>query len=218
MNNKTKKTNLVRITPRTDEEMQELIDAERDEALRTAYTEMLQNCRSHPQKRLWYTCWRVTLAQGGQLVGNVGFLGGPNEAGEVELGYGTLPGFCGNGYATEAVRRLADWAFSQPGVFFVLAQAAKGNAASRRVLEKVGFGPAGAGHEGLLFELEKPKPDNVSTYLSLGLALGVVFGTSLNNLAMGLSLGLAIGIAIGSMLDGEDKKKRQAAKLRRQNR
>ncbi len=218
MSNKTKKTNLVRITARTDEEMQKLIDTEQDEALRLAYTEMLQNCRSHPQKRLWYTCWRVTLVQGGQLVGNVGFLGEPNDAGEVELGYGTLPGFCGNGYATEAVRRLADWAFSQPDVFFVLAQAAQDNAASRRVLEKAGFGPAGTGSEGLLFELEKPKPDNVSTYLSLGIALGVVFGTSLNNLAMGLSLGLAIGIAIGSMLDGEDKKKRQAAKARRQNR
>ncbi len=218
MSNKTKKTNLVRITARTDEEMQELIDTEQDEALRLAYTEMLQNCRNHPQKRLWYTCWRVTLVQGGQLVGNVGFLGEPNDAGEVELGYGTLPGFCGNGYATEAVRRLADWAFSQPDVFFVLAQAAQDNAASRRVLEKAGFLPVGTGREGLLFELEKPKPDNVSTYLSLGIALGVVFGTSLNNLAMGLSLGLAIGIAIGSMLDGEDKKKRQAAKARRQNR
>ena len=218
MSNKTKKTNLVRITARTDEEMQELIDTEQDEALRLAYTQMLQNCRSHPQKRLWYTCWRVTLVQGGQLVGHVGFLGEPNNAGEVELGYGTLPGFCGNGYATEAVRRLADWAFSQPDVFFVLAQAAQDNAASRRVLEKAGFLPVGTGSEGLLFELEKPAPDNVSTYLSLGLAVGVALGTALNNLAMGLSLGLAIGIAIGSMLDGENKKKRQAAKARRQNR
>ncbi len=218
MNEKAKKTNLVRITARTDEEMQALIDAEQDETLRTAYTEMLQNCRSHPKKRLWYTCWRVTLVQGGQLVGNVGFLGEPNDAGEVELGYGTLPGFCGNGYATEAVRRLTDWAFSQPDVFFVRAQAAQGNAASRRVLEKAGFEPAGTGREGLLFELEKPKPDNVSIYMSLGLAVGVAFGTALNNLTMGLSLGLAIGVAVGSMMDGEDKKKRQAAKLRRQNR
>ena len=218
MNNKTKKTNFVRITARTDEEMQELIDTERDEALRLAYTEMLQNCRSHPQKRLWYTCWRVTLAQGGQLVGNVGFLGEPNDAGEVELGYGTLPGFCGNGYATEAVRRLAEWGFSQPDVFFIQAQAAEENAASRRVLEKAGFTPAGTGSEGLLFELEKPAPDNVSIYLSLGIAVGVALGSALNNLTMGICLGMPIGVAIGSMMDEKDKKKRQAAKALRQNR
>jgi len=218
MNNKTKKTNFVRITARTDEEMQELIDTERDEALRLAYTEMLQNCRSHPQKRLWYTCWRVTLAQGGQLVGNVGFLGEPNDAGEVELGYGTLPGFCGNGYATEAVRRLAEWGFSQPDVFFIQAQAAEENAASRRVLEKAGFTPNGTGSEGLLFELEKPAPDNVSIYLSLGIAVGVALGSALNNLTMGICLGMPIGVAIGSMMDEKDKKKRQAAKALRQNR
>ena len=218
MNRKVKNTNLVRITARTDDEMQALIDTEQEEDLRAAYTEMLQNCRSHPQKRLWYTCWRVTLAKTGVLVGNVGFLGEPSEAGEVALGYGTLPGFCGNGYATEAVRRLAEWGFSQPGVFFMQAQAAEENAASRRVLEKAGFLPVGTGSEGVLFELEKPAPDNVSIYLSLGLAVGVALGTALNNLTMGLCLGLAIGVAIGSMMDEEDKKKRQAAKVRRQNR
>ena len=40
MSNKTKKTNLVRITARTDEEMQELIDTEQDEALRLRQLEV----------------------------------------------------------------------------------------------------------------------------------------------------------------------------------
>ena len=50
----------------------------------------------------------------GEVVGSAGFVGGPNERGEVELGYGILEGHRNRGYATEAARALVAWALTQP--------------------------------------------------------------------------------------------------------
>ena len=72
-----------------------------------------------------------------------------------ELGYGIAEEFRGFGYATEAVETILAWAFDQPGVTSVAAETEAGNAASRRVLEKCGFLPAGRRIQGrhILYDL-----------------------------------------------------------------
>lgn len=72
----------------------------------------------------------------------VGILGlnGLNEVwGLAELGYMLVPEAHGNGYATDAARRLVRYAFEDRRLHKVKANAYAHNAASRRVLEKVGF-------------------------------------------------------------------------------
>jgi len=59
--------------------------------------------------------------------------------GKVEIGFGIAPGYRGNGYATEGVRLLLTEAFSSEKVLEVIAESAKTNQASRRVMEKCGF-------------------------------------------------------------------------------
>jgi 8-oxo-dGTP pyrophosphatase MutT (NUDIX family) len=80
------------------------------------------------------------LFRGEEVVGDAGFLG-PPEGGRVELGYSVLPDHRGKGYATEAARALVAWALGQPGVERVVADPELDNAASRRVLEKIGMRP-----------------------------------------------------------------------------
>ena len=75
----------------------------------------------------------------GEVVGSAGFVGGPNERGEVELGYGILEGHRNRGYATEAARALVAWALAQPNVEQVVARSEPFNDASNRVLEKLGL-------------------------------------------------------------------------------
>lgn len=78
-------------------------------------------------------------------VGTIG-LGGVNErTGFGELGYYLEPDAWGNGYATDAARTLVDYAFTELRLHRIQAKAFDENAASRRVLEKVGFR-----HEGVL--------------------------------------------------------------------
>jgi ribosomal-protein-alanine N-acetyltransferase len=77
----------------------------------------------------------------GELVGECGWLGGPDDTGDVEIGYGLAGSARGRGLGTEAVGVLAAWVERQPGVRRVTADALLGNAPSRRVLERLGFVP-----------------------------------------------------------------------------
>jgi RimJ/RimL family protein N-acetyltransferase len=72
-------------------------------------------------------------------VGISAFKGNPNEAGEVEISYGTVPGFEGRGYATGIARRLVEIAFGSPAIRRVVAHTLPEKNASGRVLQKVGL-------------------------------------------------------------------------------
>jgi RimJ/RimL family protein N-acetyltransferase len=62
-----------------------------------------------------------------------------------ELGYWIGVRFWGQGYGTEAVRAVIDWAFTDLGHDALQAGARVTNPASRRLLEKCGFQWTGVG-------------------------------------------------------------------------
>lgn len=81
----------------------------------------------------------------GTVVGAVGLHsvgGAPRSA---ELGYWIGRPHWGRGYATEAARRAVQWGFEELGLEEVRSSALERNAASRRVLGKIGFRPTGVG-------------------------------------------------------------------------
>jgi RimJ/RimL family protein N-acetyltransferase len=78
----------------------------------------------------------IRLASGGDLIGMVGFGGTGSEA---ELAYMISPNYWGNGYATEAARRLIAYIFEQSRFNAVIARAMRANPASEGVLRKLGF-------------------------------------------------------------------------------
>ena len=132
------------------DEMQEIIDGQADDILKTAYREMLQGALDHPDQWEWYTIWIIERKDGAR-VGDLCFKG-RNDDGSVEIGYGISTAYQGCGYATEAVDAMVLWALRQPGVKRVDAETEPDNKASQRVLEKCGFLPAGTtGEEGPRF-------------------------------------------------------------------
>lgn len=86
---------------------------------------------------LWHTLWMFNL--GRELIGSGHFKGLPGKDGTVEISYGLNKDFWGEGYATEAVGKLVEWALRQPEAVRVVAETPKNNAASQRVLVKNGF-------------------------------------------------------------------------------
>ena len=138
-------------------EMQEIIDGQADEILKTAYREMLQGSLDHPDQWEWYTVW-IIERKNGSKVGDLCFKGlGTNGA--TEIGYGILEEYQGQGYATEAVGAAVSWALQQPGVTRVEAETEPDNRLSQRVLEKCGFLPSGTfGEEGPRFFVEPETP------------------------------------------------------------
>lgn len=86
-----------------------------------------------------YFC--VTHKESGAFVGSVGYTITDDAPKVVHMGYFILPKFEGRGYTTEAVRRVLDFAFNNDNCQRVTTGCYKDNAASRRIMEKVGFRP-----------------------------------------------------------------------------
>lgn len=135
--------------PVSDDEMEVLIQNEPDPEMKQAYTEMLEGCLKDPEKRIWSAVWLMEIkGSAGTVAGDFSFKG-LGADGTVEIGYGLRPGFCGNGYMTEAVGAVSEWALTQEGVTRVEAETDENNTASQGVLLRAGFLPAGVrGKEG----------------------------------------------------------------------
>ncbi len=59
--------------------------------------------------------------------------------GDIEIGYTLIPSYWGKGFATEACKRLLQFAFEESPLEEIVATIDAGNSASRRVLEKSGL-------------------------------------------------------------------------------
>ena len=103
------------------------------------FQESYEKAKKDSTNHLWYTHWQVILKEENRFVCGITFKGIPNDAGEVEIGYGTREGYKNKGYMTETVTRLVRWALEQQEANSVLAETNKDNKASQKVLEKSGF-------------------------------------------------------------------------------
>jgi RimJ/RimL family protein N-acetyltransferase len=119
------------------------------EMLADALPWFLQQLEADPGRVGWMG-WYAVLSEDSPdapiLVASGGFLG-PPQAGTVEVGYSVLPQFQGQGFATEMVAALVDWALAQPGVERVIAEVLPSNTPSVRLLRRIGFADAGAGKQ-----------------------------------------------------------------------
>jgi [ribosomal protein S5]-alanine N-acetyltransferase len=73
------------------------------------------------------------------LIGNGGFVGEPDKAGVVEIGYEIATEYWNRGFATEAAKGMIDYAFIHEEVKAVIAHTLAEKNASNNVLQKVGM-------------------------------------------------------------------------------
>ena len=95
--------------------------------------------RAGPDNYLFFTFWIVVEKNTRSIVAELGFKGEPNEKGEVEIGYGTLPDQRGKGFMTEAVGGMVAWARKQSRIKYILAETDEKNTPSIRIVEKNNF-------------------------------------------------------------------------------
>ncbi len=89
------------------------------------------------------------------LIGETGFHGQPDGSGTVEVGYSIVPEYRGQGFGFEATRALIEEALARRDICRITAACLEDNAASLKVLEKLGMRLVGATGETLRFELRK---------------------------------------------------------------
>ena len=85
----------------------------------------------------WQTYWLVVISADNFGAGLAGFKGVPNGSGATEIGYGIDPCYQNQGFMSEAIKSLVDWALGHPSCNKVTATTVE-NPASRRLLEKLG--------------------------------------------------------------------------------
>jgi len=88
---------------------------------------------------LFSTLWTIISKEENKMVGDLCFVGEPDDKGEVEIGYGTYPDFQRRGFMTEAVEGMILWARNQSLVKSIIASTEKSNPASYTVLLKNNF-------------------------------------------------------------------------------
>lgn len=141
----TLETQRLRIRPYTERDIPELVPliGSREVAattLRIAHPYTEQDARSflelaeEPDK-LWLA---ITLSADGRQIGGIG-LRIDHDQQHGELGYWLGLPYWGHGYATEAAREMLRYGFEELGMHRIFASHFKHNAASGRILKKIGM-------------------------------------------------------------------------------
>ena len=107
-----------------------------------------------PEQAGWWMHFVVLVSDPAKLIGTAGYKGPPTD-GTVEVGYGIVADHQRRGYATEATRALIERASAHPEVRRVIAETLPELTPSIRVLEKLGFVPAGDGSQPGVIRFER---------------------------------------------------------------
>jgi RimJ/RimL family protein N-acetyltransferase len=100
--------------------------------------------------------FEIILRQTGEVIGDIGFHGPPDETGTVEIGYGIVEQHRGRGLAGESVVAICDFAWSRAEVSRIIARTDEGNPASADVLRHAGFREGGVAAGMRHFSLARP--------------------------------------------------------------
>ena len=97
----------------------------------------VENMEKAPSEPAWDWIAIHRLDQG--VIGGIGFMGGQDKDGVVEVGYDIVPEYRNQGYATEMARSLVAWAFQETCIKIVTASCLHDNIGSIKVLENIGM-------------------------------------------------------------------------------
>ena len=101
--------------------------------------EQVKATEKDSENYVWHTFWMLVRKSDNVVVGSADFKDVPNEYGEVEIGYGLGKKFENNGYMTEAVEAMCNWALKQKDVKKIIAETYLDGFASQRILKRCGF-------------------------------------------------------------------------------
>jgi RimJ/RimL family protein N-acetyltransferase len=88
---------------------------------------------------LYHSFWFLVRKTDRIVVGSTDFKDVPNEHNEIEIGYGLGKTYEHNGYMTEAVQAMCEWAMKQKGIIHIIAETDIDGVQSQNILKRCGF-------------------------------------------------------------------------------
>lgn len=101
--------------------------------------EQLKATFNDKENYMWHSFWLVIRKTDRIVVGLIDFKNVPDDKGEVEIGYGLGKEFEHNGYITETVKKICEWAMNNPKVKNIIAETDIEGIASQKILKNCGF-------------------------------------------------------------------------------
>lgn len=109
------------------------------ELMEAIHQTLLPQLKKRPSGHLFSTLWTAISKTEQKMVGDLCIVDEPNAKGEIEIGYGTYAAFEGQGYMTEVVSGIVEWALTHDLIKAIIATTDRNNVGSIRVLEKNHF-------------------------------------------------------------------------------
>jgi ribosomal-protein-alanine N-acetyltransferase len=106
----------------------------------------------HPQDYPWFTNWEIVLKSERIAVGGISMGGISTTPGAVKVGYFLDRRYQGWGLATEALRAVFAWGKQDPRLQRFVAETARDNLPSQRLLQRLGFATVLQTPEGMYWE------------------------------------------------------------------
>jgi RimJ/RimL family protein N-acetyltransferase len=106
--------------------------------------------------------WAMTLREDSTLIGGITLLPMPVPEADVEMGYRLAPRYWGRGYASEAARALAHWAFAH-SLVEVFALVVPENVRAAATAQRIGMEWVGESdkYHGARLEVYRLRPDDL---------------------------------------------------------
>ncbi len=108
--------------------------------------------------------WGIVLKEKNQLVGTICLWNiSPNDS-AAETGYELMPEFQGNGYVSEALNGVMNFAFEKIGLASIYAYVHPENERSKKILDKFGFKYVGLAEEGneVIYKKDKTETEKIN--------------------------------------------------------
>ena len=158
---------------------------------------------------LWNADWIISLSkEEGKKIGRFSFAG-EKVLGTVPIQIELDKEYQNQGYGTEAIIMMTNWAFHFPNVYEIKTETDRENDKYVKALKKAGFVYRSFEGRTEYYSLTKPKTAWTGLYLFLGVFFGLVLGVAVTTVVTGLIIGVVIGLIIGLSMDVAANKERE---------
>lgn len=99
----------------------------------------LEATKQDESNYMWHSFWIIIRKADRKAIGLIDFKDIPNKENQVEIGYGLGKQYEKQGYMTETVEKLCDWALKKDNVKHIIAETELDGYASQNVLKRCGF-------------------------------------------------------------------------------
>lgn len=163
---------------------------------------------SDPQN-LWDADWDIYMKSDEEKkLGTISFAGG-KSLGVVPISIQLEERYRNQGYGTEAIKVMVDWAFLHKNVYEITALAEHENDKYIAALEKAGFVYREGDWNKESYSITKPRTTWLGLYLFIGLIAGFLIGILIGSAWLGMGIGMVFSFLIGTSMDKQANKERE---------